>query len=295
MNETIGVIGGFGAALCASVSYILSRRFTAVQGRSPHQLMALAHVFMMMFSLIIIPFVWQTPEGGLTPLLLPLSGMVGSYFAAQFILFAVLKRYTASNIAPMLGLKLVVAGGISFVMDEPLVLNQVLALGMAVAAAFTLRDSKEGVSLSGLGCVLVVCMLYSISDFSGAAVTRSLDPEKSLRSIVQTVTICYIVAGVYPLCAYKELMKARRQDWLDACGYAMTWYVCMFFLFAAFAYIGVVHGVILQSMRSVIAVVIGVVLSRMGYSALESRVRTSMRVRQFVAGGLMVLAVWLYS
>ena len=295
MNETIGIIGGFGAAFCASISYIMSRRFTSKPGRSPHQLMALAHVVMAAFSCVIAPFVWEMPDGVIVPLLLPLTGMVGAYFAAQFMLFAILKRYTASNIAPMLGMKLVVAGTISFCLGNPLSLIQISALLLAVAAVLTLRDSKEGVSLPAIGCVLAICVCYAISDFSGAEVTRTLDPARSIRAIVQTVVICYIIAAVYSIASYKEVFKAGRSDWIDAFGYAVTWYVCMFFLFSAFAYIGVVHGVILQSTRSIMAVVIGIVIARMGYSALEAKVSTPMRIRQFAAGIMMVIAVCLYS
>jgi len=296
MNEFIGVICGFTTALFASISYIMSRRFTSAEGRTPHQLMALAHVVMGIVSVLLLPFVYIAPHGSLIDLALPLMGAVGTYFIAQFLLFAILKRFTASNIAPMLGLKLVVAGLISFfVLGTALNTYQVVALGLAVCATLILRDSSEGVTFFAVLWVVGICICYSVSDFSISYLTIAIDPEKGFGAVVMSLVLCYIAAAIYPLVFFREVKQSVKQDWKDASCYALSWYVCMLFLFTAFANLGVVYANVLQSTRSVIAVALGVILARMGYSKLEDRVSFSMRVRQFAAAVLMVIAVYVYS
>lgn len=295
MNETLGMISGFATAFLASISYIMSRRFTSVEGRSAHQLMALAHLVMGLISLILLPFVYIQPQCSYVDLALPLLGAVGTYFVAQFLLFSILKRFTASNIAPMLGLKLVVAALISFYLGAALNSSQIGGLALAVCGTLVLRDSKEGVTLFAIVWVIGICVCYSISDFSISFLTKAIDPEKGFGAVVMSVVLCYIGAAIYPLVFLREVKRSSKKDWKDATGYAVSWYVCMLFLFTAFANLGVVYANVLQSTRSIIAVIIAVVLSRMGYSALETHVSLNMRIRQFAAALLMVAAVYLYS
>ena len=295
MNETIGVVSGFATALFASISYIMSRRFTTVEGRTPHQLMALAHVVMGIISLILLPFVYIEPHCNFIDLALPIFWAVGTYFIAQLLMFGILKRFTASNIAPMLGLKLIVAGGISCWFGTVLNLYQVGALALSVCATLILRDRREGITIFAVIWVVAICACFSMTDFSISFLTVRIDPEKGFGAVLMSIVLCYIISAIYPIVFFREVRCSVKQDWKDAFGYAISWYICMLFLFTAIADLGVVYANVLQSTRSIIAVVIAVLLARMGHSALEANVSLNMRIKQFVAALLMVIAVSLYS
>ena len=53
-----GIILGFGAAFSQSLAFLLSRFFIDKYHRSYMQLLALSHVIMGVFSLILVPFLW---------------------------------------------------------------------------------------------------------------------------------------------------------------------------------------------------------------------------------------------
>ena len=295
MDEIVGLIYGVITAVFASLSYIMSRRFSSRQGQTPHQLMALSHVLMGIASLVILPFVYIDPACDWLDVIFPVCSVVVSYFAAQYMLFAILKRYSASNIAPMLGLKLVVAGIVTTYLGTVLSSAQITALFLAVCATLILRDRKEGITFYAILWVVAICICFSISDFSIAELTERIDPEKSMSGIIMSLVLCYITSAIYPLIFYREVRLASARAWKDASAYAVTWYLCMVFLFTTFATLGVVYTVVLQSMRGIIAVVLGLILARLGYSQIEENVSFGMRIRQLFAAVLIVAAVYLYS
>ncbi len=290
-----GIACGFGAATAMSITYVFSRLFVQQEGRTPFQLLALGHIIMGVLSLIILPFVYEPPVASWGRTAVFMVGVAGFYTFAQGLLFVVLKRSAASNISPLLGVKIAVAAVVGIALGNPLTPLQWLAVGLVVLAALLLRDSKEGVTLKLIGMVLFFCALYTGSDYSIQYLVACLGEQPTVRTVILAVALSYTLCGLLVLVFFRDIRRSNIKDWIAASGFAIPWYISMFCLFGAFSTIGVVFGVILQSTRGVISVLVAIVFGAMGIHVGEEKAPLKTRLRQLTAACLMVAAIVLFQ
>jgi drug/metabolite transporter (DMT)-like permease len=293
--QTAGILCGLGAATAISISYIFSRLFIMRSGRSPIQLLALGHVLMAGLSLLLLPFVYRQAIVPWTEVALANLGVGAFYFLAQACLFYVLKKASASNVAPLLGLKITLSALIGIVLGNSLQPLQWGSVLLTAIAALLLRNSKEGVTFKLIAMVLLTCSLYCGSDYSIKYLVATLGTETTPQTVVLAVVYSYILCGLFSLAFIKEIHRSTRHDWWAAVGYALPWFCGMLFLFGAFATVGVVFGVILQSTRGVISVMMAMGLAAFGVSFAEEKCSVQTRTRQLAAALLMVAAIYLFN
>jgi drug/metabolite transporter (DMT)-like permease len=174
-------------------------------------------------------------------------------------------------------------------------LIQWISVFLVILASMLLKDSKEGLSWFEVGWAFCCCLGYAISDFSIQILIQQIDPEQSLRASLMAASLTYMGASIFVFYHWRKVMVSTWQDWKWASGVAFGWYTHMLFLYMAIAFIGTVHSVILQSTRSLWAVLMGVVLMRLGFVALEADISFGMRMRQFAAALLTMAAIVLFQ
>jgi len=302
----LGVMAGLVAALASAVSYLISRHHGNRAGGGSLRLLVAGHAAM---GLVCLPLVWLLAPATWPPQpaawLRPLAGSVVCYLAAQGAVFAALKRVTASRLAPLLGLKLVMLAGIVSLAPGPgLDLRQWTAVGVTVLAVLMLQRGGA-MRPAALGIVLAACLGFAIADLLivrlidalGQSVDASGRPLSRLHAGGLAMAVTYVACGGAALAATVVGPGLRPRDGRDriAAGqYAAAWLVGMVALYACFGLVGAVLGNVLQATRGVMAVVIGAGLSRAGWHDLEERVDRPTFVRRIVAAALMVAAIGLY-
>ncbi|MCF7957570.1 MAG: DMT family transporter [Phycisphaerae bacterium] len=292
-----GIILGLLAAFSHSLSYLFSRMFVGKFHNSSVILLALSHVIMGVFSLILLPFVWvdgikNIPEYGIA-----LVSCTLFYLAAQVCLFIAFKKTDASRVAPLLGLKVFFIAMISLVFFHH-TFTPLQWVAVALSVGSTIALTQTGGKLSGmcLTWILIACLGYGLSDLGINSLIDHFEAHdlSKLHSTVLSVCLCYILSGLIGLVILKVLPRPTTAMWKYALPFAMTWYVAMFFLFGCFAHVGVVYGVILQSTRGVISIIMGYIIAKSGFVHLEQKTSKMVLLRRILAAILMLGAIGLY-
>ncbi|HRU07398.1 MAG TPA: EamA family transporter [Candidatus Brocadiia bacterium] len=290
-----GILLGLAAAFFQSLSYVFSRLFVTRPGQSAAGLFALSHVEMGIVALAALPFVASGGAPSASVYWRPLAGAVFFYLVGQGAMFATLRWTEASRISPLLGLKILVLALISCLcLRQTVAPLQWVAVALSVAAAFALNWS--GGALPGRAAlgVLVCCLGYSMSDLNIRWLVDALDSVGRLRATLLSCCMCYVATGALGAALLLRARGLSGSAWLRAAPVAVAWILAMVFLFATFKLIGVVFGNIVQSSRGLISILMGAMIARWGFVALEQRHGASVLWRRAVAAALMTAAVALY-
>jgi drug/metabolite transporter (DMT)-like permease len=299
-----GVAAGLAAAAASAVSYLISRHHGRSAGASL-RLLLLAHVVM---GIACLPIAWLLMPAQMPPAaqwLAPLAGSAACYLGGQAVVFAALRRMPASQLAPLLGLKIVMLAVIvSFLPGEPLDARQWCAVALSVGAATLLRPATDPRTsrdrTGGIGIVLAGCLLFAVSDLCIVGLIDGLQGSGAsrldrLRAGGLAMAITYAVCGVAAACGLPWAGPRDSRDWTAAGQYAVAWLGGMVALYCCFGAVGAVFGNVLQSTRGLMAVAIGPVLAHTGWHELEERVDRATFVRRLAAAVLMTAAILLYA
>ncbi|MBR6058917.1 MAG: hypothetical protein IKP58_12190 [Victivallales bacterium] len=311
----LGLALGGMASLFLALSYTFSgmsvRRCKDV---GTFGLLCRAHVIMGILSLIGLPFVWtQTLATHFGDYSLIMLLAIVFYLAGQFCLFMAQRTVDASRVVPLLGLKLLVLAVLNTLL-LPLITDdkaehygiyQWLGIFLTLGAAFILNNAGRKIPLRSLCWVGMTCLGYASSDTCITRLVRRLQAvgeatgDAALvglaRPSVAAAFITYVLCGIAGL-ALLPVVKSpegvhRKTVWGWISPFAFCWLTAMLFLYACFARIGTVNGNIVQSTRGIIAILIGALLAKLGFTELEERVGGAVWARRLVAGVMMFLAI----
>lgn len=289
-----GIAAGLGAAFFQSLSYLFSRRFLHHTSGGILKLLVLSHLLMGVVSLVLLPFLW----GGwalLNPAVrLHLLGTAGFYLLGQAGLFWVLHRVSSSRIAPMLGLKIVVLALIvTLWQQQPLEVCRWVAVFMSAGAAFLLNEAGGRMPRAGMAGLAVAVTGYSLSDLNITALVRALAPAGPTAPFL-AVALSYLLCAVLCLPLLPVTGRGSRLEWRNAVPHAASWFMAMVLLYICFGAIGVVFGNIIQSLRGLISIWLGVVVVRAGWTHLETHVPRHIFWKRLAGAVLMLGAIILY-
>lgn len=312
--SSFGLFMGLGAALFLALSYVFSgmsvRRFPGV---STLAMLCRAHLVMGVVSLIGLALTY-TPAllSGCDRLAWPLIGAVGFYLLGQTGLFMAQRTVDSSRVVPLLGLKLFVLALTNMYLlpllgiAEPERYNlwQWLGMGLTVVAAFLLNQAGGRIGWSGLGWIGVTCVGYALSDtcikelmsLTGQLTQGTVSP---VVNALQCAFLCYVASAIVSLlvlpCLRLPQGTAAMRLWRCLTPFALCWLIAMLFLFLCFHALGTVNGNIIQSTRGLLAIMIGWVLSRTGFTELETVISLPVLLRRLFAGVLMIVAIVLFN
>lgn len=300
-----GIAAGLAAAFFSSVSYLVSRHHGTRSSGGSRRLLVISHVLMgcLCAPVAVVLFPAEASPAVIVSraVWLPCLISTGAYFAGTSCVFRLLTRADASRLSPLLGLKIVaLALIVTLVMRQPLGSQQWLAVGLCTAAAIVLQRGGSGLPARSLGLLVVGCFCFAAADLGIVALIDGLQkqlPVSRLHAGTLAMTITYALGGliVLPLAFAEARRRPLTFDDLRAGGqYAAAWLTAMVALYACIGAVGVVLSTILQSTRGLISVVIGAVLARRGWHALESRVDRSLFIQRVIAAVLMSAAIAVY-
>lgn len=296
MQLFIGVLCGIFCACAHSGCYLFTRDFLTRPKRSSFQLLCIGHVYMGVISLILLPFFWRTPASGWAGLAIPLAGSALFYLLAQLIFFKVLTWVSASNISPLLGIKIVfIALLASFTGAAELGWAQWTAVGIALLAMGLLWRGGGKLPMKVIGGGILTAACYAGSDTFILKLLDAMNPEHGISDAVFCTALNYLLCMVIglaglPLCKEKTGVREFR----EAIWFSLSWYAAMLFLFSAFALLGIVPGVILQSTRGPLSVGLGILIAHLGHHRLEEKILLPRAISNLIAALLMCAAVAFY-
>lgn len=292
----VGILLGFGAACCQSLSYLASGTFVRRFQSSTVVLLALSHIIMGGFSAVILALSWPETMPSFRLYARPLVLGVVSYLIGQLGLFLALRRADASRVSPLLGLKIVLLALISTAcLGHSYSAAQWAAVLISVLAAALLNESGGRIPLSSLLWICMACTWYSISDINIKAQVSHFTYLGLLRGCLVSASMSYLLCGIAGLAVLGCIRRPSREMWVYALPFALAWFSAMLFLFACFSLVGVVFGNIIQSTRGLISILIGVAIAGAGYVHLEQRVSPRVFVKRVIAALLMIAAIALFS
>jgi drug/metabolite transporter (DMT)-like permease len=291
---TLGIVIGLVGAVFQALSYLFTRRFVMREHKTPVQILALGHVWMMVFSICLLPLVWKTPKAGWGAVR-PVLQSGGFYLLGQACFFWTLRHIAASRASPLLGGKLlfVAAFGV-FLFGQKLTPLQGVAIVLTAVSVFLLN--RVGGALGGkvIFGFLLVFTGYALSDLSIPLAIAAMDHKGGTPATLLAVALTYIVCGVAGLAMLARVRGIEKKDWAQALPFAVCWYGGMACFFESIELVGVMFAVILQSTRALVSLALGEILSRRGLAHIEQKVEFADRLRQGAATLLMCGAIALY-
>src|SRR5271154_3212624 len=116
----LGLLAGLGAATSQSFSYLATRHYAQrrVAGASI-QLLVLGHIWMGLFSLMLLPFIWPSASLPWLAIIWPLMSTTIFYISGQLALVTALKHAEASRVSPLMTSKLILTATLAAIFGQP--------------------------------------------------------------------------------------------------------------------------------------------------------------------------------
>ena len=297
-----GILFGLGAALFMTGSFLASTAaIRRTPGLTPVGLLANTVVVMSLLSFCGLLLLWQRAFNphflGWLPTLV--SGLA-FWLSGQGIMFFIQRRIDASQVVPLLGLKLPVLAVISLAgMGESFSFWQFTAIALTVIATFMLNNAGKRIPVLYLLAVLMTCVCYSMSDIFLNITTSRIAQDTGISLVSAAAVNTFLtygvagIAGALMICLNKSMRGWRK--FLNSAPYGVMWVISIVFLCACFVRLGTVNGNIVQSTRSIFAILAAPLLVWLGVSGVETRVSWKITLRRLVAAFLMIAAVALYN
>ncbi|MCP4749783.1 MAG: DMT family transporter [Proteobacteria bacterium] len=291
----VGILLGLAAALFQSLSYLFSHMFVVRFSGNAVRLLVISHFIMGWFSVALLWFFWPETIPPIRAWAVSMVGAAAFYIVGQGALFLALRRSSASKVAPLLGLKIVILALISTALfGQGYSPWQWAAVAMSVCAAVILNRTEGRWKIRTIGLVLLACVGYCLSDINIKELVGHFAHLGLTRSTVLSVCLVYILLGILSIVFLLFMSDFKKEMVLRSLPYSLTWFTSMLFLFATFASLGVVYGNIVQSTRGVISILIGLLVFRLGYEHLEQAASGGTLARRIGAATLMTGAIALF-
>ncbi len=292
-----GLLLGSVAALCLALAYVFSslavRRHLDI---SPMGLLCRAHLIMGALSLAGLCFTWSPLVlSHLATIAWPLFGGVFFYLWGQTCLFLAQRKVDSSRVVPLLGLKLIVLAAINILILKNAAYGfpQWLGIFLTLASTALLNNAGRRLTADSFAWVVLTCIGYASSDTCITELVRRLQgigitglAPSSLLGAFLSYTLC----GALSLAVIPWLPRQPARVWRTVAPFAFFWLLAMLFLFACFSSIGTVNGNIIQSSRGLIAILLGALLAKAGFTELEERVTRTILLRRLLAAIMMIAA-----
>lgn len=314
----LGILLGLLAALCSSLAYLVSRRFTVrhaghessePQWRGPLRLMVTTHAMLSVVCglgfLVLVPRTAAAQPADWSWAIVTSIFVAVFYLGANTMLFFALRRTEASRIAPLLGFKVVLLALVTqFILSETLVAQQWVAVVLATVAAVMLGSSGGRLPITVALLALGACAGFVGSDVfisemwpawlpAGVAEEAATESQR-VRASMTGMTLVYIWCGLIAFALLPIAKPWKKEHWQGSAPYAGFWLVSMVCLFSTFALVGIVLGNILQATRGLMSIFIGVAVVKLGHHHIESHAPMKVIVQRCIAAALMVGAIALY-
>lgn len=292
---TLGIACGLIAAVLHAGAYLLSRRYVVTCHRPVFALMVTSHTLMgLVCGVGLLPMLGETWPP-VSDYAWEVFATAGTYYIGQIGLLVAMRKSDASRVGALLGLKVIFVAFLAmFFLEQHITPLQWLAIGLAVASAFTLNAAGGSLPTTSILGVMTACVLFAVSDIYIKKLIAGLQPLGEVRAPIAAALLCYGFCGVLSLPLLAVVGIGQRKEWKAAAPYAGAWLSGILFMFACYAYAGVVLAVMILSLRGLFAIGLGVLVARAGHLHLERHVPRNVLIRRILAAIMMTLALVLY-
>jgi drug/metabolite transporter (DMT)-like permease len=294
----LGIIFGLVAALSQCISYIFSKKYIHKDGTA-FQLLIASHLIMGIFATICLGILLL--ENDLPPFgnyWLELLKVDGFYLLAQMSFFMAISKTEASRVAPLLGLKIIFIALLGMIFwGSHLSFWQWGAVVLCFGGAMMSNWSGKSISRSGALWLLGAVVGYSLSDISIKQLINCIEIEtgQGIMTILIAASVSYFYLGIFSLLIVLFTRSVKVKHLKPALAFSCWWFTAMLLLFACFGIIGPLFGNLVQSGRGIIAVVLGAVIAKFGWSEHEEKLSHSVLIRRIAAASLIAGSIVLFA
>ena len=291
-----GILLGLIASCNFSVAFLGSRVFYEKSGHNPFTLLILSYIQMGIFSIALLPFVWQNTLLS-WQILPPLLGFAFFSMSGQLTFFVALRYAQSSQVTPLLALKiLIIAAGSVLILHKNLSFLQWLSVAICFTAALALNFSGVAMPGRALLCVLVTCCAYTCTDICVTLLIRRLEALSIAYPALAATCLAYGVAGTVGSLLMLKVWHDLRllRPWQYALYFSIPYFLADICIFATFKLVGPVLANILMSTRGITSILLASIIARKNMTYLEQRTTTAVTIRRLLAAALLTLAIALY-
>ncbi|MEO6595007.1 MAG: hypothetical protein ABIP94_09680, partial [Planctomycetota bacterium] len=306
-----GILSGLGAAFGQALSYLATRNYVqrrATREGASRQLTVLAHVWMGLFAIILLPFCWPGAgiwNGALWAQLLPAHVLnVVFYTSGMLFMMTALKHAEASRVGPLMTSKLIMASILVMCFGQPvgdttrfLTPMRWVAVAMCLAAGLAISLSGGRMKVKALLAIGAAASSYGVSDYGINLTIKSfltVPGVTAFQASLLTQVLIYLTFLLIGLLLLGWCGSRDAVDWRDAMPFAVTWFGAMVGLFTAFALVGILLGTILQCTRGFITILLAAVVMKLGHHHIEPHASRGVVVRRLAAGLMMFVGIAMY-
>ena len=294
----MGIIFGLFSALSQCFAYICSKKYIHKDG-TPFQLLIASHLLIGVFAALALGLL--LPNTDLPPFQdywLELLGVVGFNIVGQMSFFLVIGKTEASRVAPLLGLKIIFIAlfGMMF-MNLHLVPWQWAAIIICCIGAVLSNWSGESIPSEGGVWLLATLVSYSLTDICIKQLINCIEnaANKGFFAFIIAASLAYFFLGIFSLLMIIITRTVKLKHLKPALPFAGWWFGTMLFLFVCFGLIGPLFGNIVQSGRGILAVIIGAIVARCGWTEYEKRLPRWIFLGRLFAALLITVSIIMFA
>ena len=292
----MGIVVALVTAMLQSGSYVLSRMFFS-KGYTSMQLVFAAQMVIMLVSIIAWPFVVRGVDVFRPEVMAWMGLTTGGYMLGQCFWLNAMRKIEASRIASLYGIKILFVGLLYMLLLHNGGLSIYMFVGVFMAvSAVALMNYQRGGSFSMVGMVPLGLAIvgFSFSDIGAVGMMPALDMESRVSAAIVSTLCNNILAGLLLLPFWKKIGFEWKQMPCSA-PYALCYLVSVMSIFYCFSVLDPVYTNVIVAIRGIFSLLLGWLLARLGYTALESRATRVEWLRRGAAATLMFAAIVVYS
>lgn len=293
--EYLGLALGLFGATCQAANYALTK--DAQQKYNLNGLRLLISTHILMFAAVVLPFFLCGHVRYLNSTSLFYSiCIVVPYLGGTYFINKAIGMSDASIVSPLLTIKIPILAMISlFLMHKGFNTQQIAAIVIIMSLGWYFSSLSGRIATGSLLCVGAGCLNYCLSDLAMSVLLMpyfgSVGVDSWMEQVFMGITFEYTCCGILALPflvmgghRFKvKISNAWQTRWITT-----SWLLNMVGIVSCFNLDGVVEGNIVQSLRSVIGVIIAYLFYRK-----YIKDHTTFRKKLFIAIG-MFAAVGIY-
>ena len=309
--DPLGITLGLVAAVCQSVTYLLTRHYAearAARGmkNAGLQLTVLGHFIMGVWALMAVPFLWPAHGINWAVIIWPLLGNLTGYTLGQIFQIRALRHAEASRVGPLMTTKLLFSGLLVLWFGQPVGGSSTHVTVLQWAGVIVCTVAGISINLTGgrmrsqaMWAIAGAAATFSTSDFCINLMIKALlqQPDFADRRFQASMVaglLSYLSTGIMAVPLLTKYGSRRLGDWAEAVPFSMVWMSSMVGLYAAFARVGILLGTILQCTRGFITIIFAAALMRAGHHHIEPKTHHAVILRRLAAGILMFIGIVMY-
>ena len=260
--EYLGLALGFFGACSQAANYAFTK--DCVEKYHLQGIRQLIAVHILMFAMVIIPFfVFEYWRFFSLQTVIYCLCIIIPYLLAQYLMIRALTIADSSIISPLLTIKVPILALISVLCFEQTFSHlQLLCVTVIICLGFYFSSLSGQIKLGPLCLIALACTCFSTSDIAMTLFMKTL-PAARFHQISAGIAYEYFACAVFalPLMFYKPLNIHTKEVWQTK-WIGLAWMLSMIGIVGCFNLAGVVEGNIIQTLRSVIGVIIAYLFYR---------------------------------